>query len=148
MINNLVIVENETKYVFNNKMDAVKQYLGDNYYSLNSKEKYEEILNRTQRNSMFRSIPMVDLTKGEEVEDLKNPQYLVLDETLYLLSLAKNSDIVIFEKDNVDIFTKGIDKSQMPRVAGEYVRVNDCANQAIQNHIDRYKGKEDVELSQ
>ena len=90
---------------------------------------------RTAMNSSFRNIQIKDLKKGEKVLDIKEEQYIVYDEETFLLSLAKNNDIVIYEKENANLFAKNIDKSNLERVAKEYIRINDCANELLENKI-------------
>ena len=49
------------------------------------------------------------------------------------MSLAKNNDIVIYEKENANKFTKDINKESLERVAKEYIRINDCADELLEN---------------
>ena len=132
---NIIIVEEKEKYVFENIEEVVKQFLGKDFYNLNEEEKYKRLRMRTAMNSSFRNIPIKDLKKGEKVLDIKEEQYIVYDEETFLLSLAKNNDIVIYEKENANLFAKNIDKSNLERVAKEYIRINDCANELLENKI-------------
>lgn len=132
---NIIIVEEKEKYVFENIEEVVKQFLGKDFYDLNEEEKYKRLRMRTAMNSSFRNIQIKDLKKGEKVLDIKEEQYIVYDEETFLLSLAKNNDIVIYEKENANLFAKNIDKSNLERVAKEYIRINDCANELLENKI-------------
>lgn len=133
---NIIIVEEKEKYVFENIEEVVKQFLGKDFYELNEEEKYKRLRMRTAMNSTFRNIPIKDLKKGEKVLDIKEEQYIVYDEETFLLSLAKNNDIVIYEKENANLFAKNIDKSNLERVAKEYIRINDCANELLENRME------------
>lgn len=133
---NIIIVEEKEKYVFENIEEVVKQFLGKDFYDLSEEEKYKRLRMRTAMNSTFRNIPIKDLKKGEKVLDIKEEQYIVYDEEIFLLSLAKNNDIVIYEKENANLFAKNIDKSNLERVAKEYIRINDCANELLENRME------------
>ena len=133
---NIIIVEEKEKNVFENIEEVVKQFLGKDFYDLSEEEKYKRLRMRTAMNSTFRNIPIKDLKKGEKVLDIKEEQYIVYDEETFLLSLAKNNDIVIYEKENANLFAKNIDKSNLERVAKEYIRINDCANELLENRME------------
>ena len=133
---NIIIVEEKEKYVFENIEEVVKQFLGKDFYDLSEEEKYKRLRMRTAMNSSFRNIQIKDLKKGEKVLDIKEEQYIVYDEETFLLSLAKNNDIVIYEKENANLFAKNIDKSNLERVAKEYIRINDCANELLENRME------------
>ncbi len=138
---NIIIVEENKKYCFSNIEEVVRKYLGDDYYNLSDDEKYKRIRIKTVMNSCFRKIPIKDLKKHEKIEDISKEQYIIYDEETFLLSLAKNNDIVIYEKENSNLFAKDIDKKSLERVAKEYIRINDCANELLENKLKLYKSR-------
>ena len=86
-------------------------------------------------NSAFNGIQLKDIIQGDVIEDITEKQYIVFDEETFLLSLAKNNDIVIYEKEKADIFTKDVDIDNLKRIGKEYIRTNDCVNTILQNKI-------------
>ena len=134
-MNTIVIVENDEKCCFENIKEIVKQFLGEDFYNLNEEEKYKRLRLRTIRNASFNKLPLIDIKKGEKVKDIEKAQYIIYDEEILLLSLAKNNDIVIYEKENANIFVKNIDKNKLEKFKNEYIIVNYCANELIENKL-------------
>ena len=62
-MNNIVIVENDEKYCFENIKEIVKQFLGEDFYNLNEEEKYKRLRLRTMRNASFNKLPLIDIKK-------------------------------------------------------------------------------------
>ena len=135
-MNNIVIVENDEKYCFENIKEIVKQFLGEDFYNLNEEEKYKRLRLRTMRNASFNKLPLIDIKKGEKVKDIEKDQYIIYDEEAFLLSLAKNNDIVIYEKINSNIFLKNnIDKERLKKLDDNYIIINFCANSLLKNKL-------------
>lgn len=130
-----MIVESNKKYVFSNKKEVIDQFLGQDYDELNKEKQYEKLKLKIFMNATFRKLPVVDIRQGEVIEDIKEEQYILWDEETFLLSLAKNNDIVMYEKENVNMFAKNINKENLERISNEYIRINDCANELLQNKI-------------
>ena len=139
----IIVVENGEKYEYNGIEDMVKALLGENYYNLPENEKISKLRLKTYMNATLRNLPIKDLTNGEKVEEIEKRQYIILDEITFLLSLAKNNDIVIYENENSEEFANGMDKERLKRIAGNYIRINDCANEILKNKIqaDKIKAK-------
>lgn len=129
----IIVVEGKEKYCFSEIKEVVEQFLDKNFYSLTEEEKYNKIRRKTMMNAILRKIDVKDLIKGDLVKDIKEKQYIILNEETFLLSLAKNNDIVIYEKENANKFAKDIDKKNLERVANEYIRINDCADELLKN---------------
>lgn len=55
----------------------------------------------------------------------------------FLLSLAKNKDIVIFEKESNKVLAKDIDTTNLRKISEEYIVINDCANQILEKEISK-----------
>lgn len=134
-MNDIIVVEGKNKYTFSDRKEMLEQFLGKDYSKLNKHEQYEKLRLKTLMNSTFKGIPVKDITKGDIVDNIIDTQYIIFDEETFLLSLAKNNDIVIYEKENADIFTKSINKDNLERINREYIRINDCANAILQNKI-------------
>lgn len=134
-MDNIVVVEWGKKYVYQSKKEMIEQFLGKDYFQLNEKEQYERLKLRTLRNAVFASRPAKDLRIGDKIQDIKQDQYIILDEDTFFLSLAKNKDIVIYEKEDADIFAEGVDKANLERIAKNYIRVNDCVDEILERHI-------------
>lgn len=132
---NIVIVEANKKYVFSNEKEVIEQFLGQDYYELNKKEQYEKLKLKTFMNATIRKLPVKDIQQGEAIENMEEEQYILWDEETFLLSLAKNNDIVMYEKENANMFAKNINKENLERVSKEYIRINDCANALLKNKI-------------
>lgn len=136
---NIIIVEGKEKYCFSNIEEAVKKFLDNNFYNLSEEEKYKTIRRKTVMNANLRKIPIVDLKKSEVIENIANKQYIIYDEEIFLLSLAKNNDIVIYEKQDANLFANNIDKQNLEKVSKEYIRVNGCVNCLIENKLKSIK---------
>lgn len=138
-MDNIVIVENNEKYCFNTLEDAVKQFLGEDFYNLNDEDKYKVLRLKTVRNSVFNNnVPVVDLRKGEEISNIKNKQYIVYDEETFFLSLAKNNDIVLYENKNANIFVKNLNKEEketLEKLDDDYIIVNFCVDKLLENKM-------------
>lgn len=138
-MDNIVIVENNEKYCFNTLEEAVKQFLGEDFYNLNDEDKYKVLRLKTVRNSVFNNnVPVVDLRKGEEISNIKNKQYIVYDEETFFLSLAKNNDIVLYENKNANIFVKNLNKEEketLEKLDDDYIIINFCVDKLLENKM-------------
>lgn len=138
-MDNIVIVENYEKYCFNTLEEAVKQFLGEDFYNLNDEDKYKVLRLKTVRNSVFNNnVPVVDLRKGEEISNIKNKQYIVYDEETFFLSLAKNNDIVLYENKNANIFVKNLNKEEketLEKLDDDYIIINFCVDKLLENKM-------------
>ena len=138
-MDNIVIVENNEKYCFDTLEEAVKQFLGEDFYNLNDEDKYKVLRLKTVRNSVFNNnVPVIDLRKGEEISNIKNKQYIVYDEETFFLSLAKNNDIVLYENKNANIFVKNLNKEEketLEKLDDDYIIVNFCVDKLLENKM-------------
>lgn len=133
----IIIVEGKEKYCFSEIKEGVEKFLDKDFYTLTEEEKYNKIRRKTMMNAILRKTAVKDLIKGDLVKDVKEKQYIILNEETFLLSLAKNNDIVIYEKENANKFAKDIDKKKLERVANEYIRINDCADELLKNILEK-----------
>lgn len=132
---NIIVVEGNNKYVFSDEKQVIEQFLGKDYYQLNKIEQYKRLKLKTLMNATFRGIPVRDIQQGESIENIENKQYIIWDEETFLLSLAKNNDIAMYEKENANIFAKSVKKESLERISKEYIRINDCVNEILQSKM-------------
>lgn len=144
----IIIVEGDNKYKFINKNEVIQKFFGKDYHKLSEDEKYQKLRLRTLMNSTFKGIPVKDLMQGDNIKDINEQQYIILDEETFLLSLAKNNDIVIYEQENANEFAVDIDKSTLERVAKEYIRINDCVNEILKSKIKALKVEKNIKFKQ
>lgn len=86
-------------------------------------------------NAIFKGIPIKDIRQGDVINNIEEQQYIILDEETFLLSLAKNNDIVIYEQENANKFAKDVNKEDLERISIKYIRINDCVNEILQKKI-------------
>ena len=132
---NIIVVEGRNKYSFNNVEEIIKFFLGEDFETLNEEQKYKKLRLRTLMNSTFRGLPAKDLIKGENIDNIEDNQYIIYDEQTFLLSLAKNNDLAIYENENAEQLAKGIDKTNLERISKNYIRINDCATDILKKKI-------------
>ena len=88
-------------------------------------------------NANIKNKPIKDLKKGEKIENIGEEQYIINNEETYILSLIKNNDIVMYEREKANIFVKdtykNIEKRKLEKIENEYIIVNYCVNELIEN---------------
>ncbi len=131
----IIVVEHGEKYQYNKKREMVEDFLGKDFYELPENKKINRLRLKTYMNASLNNTEIRDLIKGEKAKKMNEKQYIVLDEDTFLLSLAKNNDIVLYENESSEEFTKRIDKSNLERIAEHYIRVNDCVNKILENKL-------------
>ena len=143
-MNNIIVVEGNNKYIFSSKKEMIKQFLGKDFLELDSSEKYKKLKLKTLINSTYKGIPIKDIIQGDIIDDITQKQYIIFDEETFLLSLAKNNDIVIYENEKSNLFIKDINKDNLERIEKKYIRVNDFVNIILQNKIEKLNLKNDI----
>ena len=134
---NYVVVEYEKKYEFDKIEDIIKSILGEDYYNLSEEEKYKKLKLNTFMNAGIKNIPIIEMKDTKQTPNIENEIYILKDEMTFLLSLAKNKDIVIFEKESNKVLAKDIDTTNLRKVSEEYIVINDCANQILEKEISK-----------
>lgn len=134
---NYVVVEYEKKYEFDKIEDIIKSILGENYYDLSEEEKYKKLKLKTYINAVAKNIPIIEMKDTKQTPNIENEIYILKDEMTFLLSLAKNKDIVIFEKESNKVLAKDIDTTNLRKISEEYIVINDCANQILEKEISK-----------
>ena len=133
--NAIIVVEDGKKFCYSTKEELVKSILGEDYYNLSNEEKQKRLEICTYRNAGLEQIPIININKGEVVNNIKDKKYIVFDEDTFILSLAKNNKLVIYEKEDANIFAKDVDKQNLKRISESYICINDCANIILLNLI-------------
>lgn len=134
---NYVVVEYGKKYEFDKIEDIIKSILGEDYYNLSEEEKYKKLKLKTFMNAGIKNIPIIEMKNSKQILDIKEDMYILKDEKTFLLSLAKNKDIVIFEKESNKELAKNIDTTNLRIISEEYIVINDCANQILEKEISK-----------
>lgn len=134
---NYVVVEYEKKYEFDKIEDIIKSILGEDYYNLSEEEKYKKLKLNTFMNAGIKNIPIIEMKDTKQTPNIENEIYILKDEMTFLLSLAKNKDIVIFEKESNKVLAKDIDTTNLRKISEEYIVINDCANQILEKEISK-----------
>lgn len=135
----IIIVENEKKYEYGSFKDAVLKILGEDYYRLSEKEKYKRLELKTFMNASIRKAPVKDIFKNSKIEDIKCNQYIILNEITFFASLAKNKDIVLYQREDCNDLTKEIEKTNLEKISKEYIRINDCADEILLREIKKFQ---------
>lgn len=134
---NYVVVEYEKKYEFDKIEDIIKSTLGEDYYNLSEKEKYERLKLKTFMNAGAKNIPIIEMKNLGQNPDINKEMYILKNEITFLLSLVKNKDIVIFENENNRTLAKDIDTTNFRKVSGKYIVINDCVNELLEKEISK-----------
>lgn len=134
---NYVVVEYEKKYEFDKIEDIIKSILGEDYYNLSEEEKYKKLKLNTFMNAGIKNIPIIEMKDTKQTPNIENEIYILKDEMTFLLSLAKNKDIVIFEKESNKELAKDIDTTNLRKVSEEYIVINDCVDKILEKEISK-----------
>ncbi len=119
MLKNLIVME-EQKYECDTKEELVKLLLGSDYYDKTEQEKRKTMELKAEIN---RSVAIMN-GEWDEQKD-----FILKDETTYILSLLRLNKILLLEKKDCNIFTKNIDKSQIKE---NYIIVNNWADKLLE----------------
>lgn len=134
---NYVIVEYKSKYEFDKIEEIIENILGENYYSLSEEEKYEKLKLKTFINAGAKRLPIIEIKNSSKMPDINKGVYILQNEKTFLLSLAKNKDIVIFEKEKNKILAQDIDTANLRKVSEEYIVINDCVDEILKKEISK-----------
>lgn len=112
----LILMENGIYKLIDTKEDLVMLLLGDDYYKLSDKNKNKRLEVKSLANSLGKQI---DFT-------------YINDEIAYIYWLLINSNVVLLERLDSNIFTKGIDKSN---INDDYIIVNTFAEKLLKDYL-------------
>ena len=134
MLKPLIIIEGYKKYQFD-RFDEITSYLfGDNYNNLSKEEKFN-----IQKKNAFAKANDTNL-KITSIQEIKNPQnsiessdkFILFNEMTYILSLLKTGRITLLENVISNIFTNGLDKSN---IKDNYIIINSFADELLDKYI-------------
>lgn len=117
MLKNLILIENNKKYQFDTLEELVQAIIDKDYYKMSDKEKHERLELKAFANS-FGKDGMIN-TKNE---------------IIYILSLLVLNKFMILENVNSNVFTKGMDKSNLD---GNYIIVNKFAKELLEKYLEK-----------
>ena len=133
MENNIILIENENDIKCETKEQTVKILLGDDYYNLSEEEKVERMEIRAIANSL--NNPKVRIIKkGEYIDSIDSLEntFVIYDEITYIYSLLLTNNITMLEKTKEEIFTKGLDKTELTK---NYIIVNNFAKELLEKYL-------------
>ena len=130
MENNIILIENENDIKCDTKEQVVKILLGEDYYNLSEEDKVERMEIRAIANSI--NNPKIRIIKkGEKIDSLENV-FVIYDEITYIYSLLITNNITMLEKTKEEIFTKGLDKTELTK---NYIIVNKFAKELLEKYL-------------
>lgn len=130
MENNIILIENENDIKCDTKEQVVKILLGEDYYNLSEEDKVERMEIRAIANSI--NNPKIRIIKkGEKIDSLENV-FVIYDEVTYIYSLLITNNITMLEKTKEEIFTKGLDKTELTK---NYIIVNKFAKELLEKYL-------------
>lgn len=112
-------MQNGKHLMFDSKKDLVKYLLDDDYYNLSSDDKKKRIELKTLANSI-----------GDK--KLYSNNLFAQDEVIYIYWLLMHSNVILLERKDSNIFTKGLDKIN---INDDYIIVNKFASQLLERYI-------------
>lgn len=135
MLKELIVIENQKKYQFSDKVEIVKFLLGSNYYMQSKQKKLEQM----EINALIKckgTNLQITKIKGEENKEKINVKnkFIIYDEKTYILSLLLTNKIMLLESINSDVFTDQLDKTNIKE---NYIIVNKFAEELLDKYINR-----------
>ena len=129
---NLIIIEGESKQAFDSIEELVKVCINDIYYSMSEQEKFNELEKMAAANAGLYKTPVINFKDSLDENRISENIFVLYDEITHILSLAKIGKIVILEKTECNIFTKYIDKS---KINDNYVIVNKFVDEILSKYL-------------
>ena len=131
---NLIVIEGEKDYQYNNLQELVKDFIHPNYNEMSKEGQIKEIEKRAIANTVKDNVEMIMIDKEQIIStiDLKN-KFIINDEYTYILSMLIFNKFVLLEEINANIFGKYM--KQKPK-KGNYIILNKFANEIMQKYIE------------
>ena len=128
MLKNLIFIENEKSYQFDNLEKLMQFLMGGGYGNLTAEEK----LNLMKLNALAKCVNTgLEVIEFSEGIDLNN-KFVVHDEKTYILSLLLTQRATLLEKTTSNIFTSKLDKTN---ISENYIIVNTFAEQILREYF-------------
>ena len=125
----LILIEGNEKYQFDNLEELVKSLIDENYYELSDKEQKEKLKLKALANCM---IDKIDI--AEEKDNIDEEKFVAIDEITYIYSLLIFNKIMILESTSAEILTKGMDKTG---ITDNYIIVNTFAKKLLNEYLSK-----------
>lgn len=129
---NLIIIEGESKLGFDSIEELVKVCINNMYYSMSKEEKFNELEKMAVANAGLYKIPVINFKEILDESKVSENVFVLYDEITHILSLAKIGKLVILEKTESNIFTKYIDKTN---IQDNYVIVNKFVDEILSKYL-------------
>lgn len=128
---NLIVIEGERNYQYNNVQELVKDFIHPNYNEMSKAEQIKEIEKRAIANMVKENVQIVTMNKEQTIPIIKN-KFVINDEYTYILSMLMYDKFVLLEEINANIFGKYM--KQKPK-KGNYIILNKFANEIMQKYL-------------
>ena len=131
---NLIVIEGEKDYQYNNLQELVKDFIHPNYNEMSKEGQIKEIEKRAIANTVKENVEMIMIDKEQIISTigLKN-KFIINDEYTYILSMLIFNKFVLLEEINASIFGRYM-KQKAKR--GNYIILNKCAKEIMQKYIE------------
>lgn len=131
MLKNLIIIENKNYIQCDNEEELVKLLIDEDFFKLSKKEKLKKMQLKAMLNSLNTKKNIIELKDLSLEENFQN-KFVLIDEKTYILSLLINTNIIILENINSNVYIKYLDKSKF---AKNYIIVNHFAKEILKNYL-------------
>ena len=129
MLKNLILIENDDKYQYDNLEELVKGIIDKDYYNMTEQQKLEK-----RELKAFANCLMTDVEVINEVPSSLENKFINLDEITYIYSLLRLNKVVLLESTASNILTNYLDKSN---ITDNYIIVNHFAEELLRSYIER-----------
>jgi len=129
MLKNLIVIENDDKYQYDNLEELVKGIIDKDYYNMTEQQKLEK-----RELKAFANCLMTDVEVVNDVPSNMENKFVNIDEVTYIYSLLRLNKVVLLESTNSNFLTKYLDKSN---ITDNYIIVNHFAEELLKSYIER-----------
>ncbi len=129
---NLIVIEGEEKYQYNNIKSLIENFINKNYFNMSKEEKEKELEKKAVANTWQSNIKIVKLEK--KTSDFDENSFILYDEITYILSMLKFNKIILLEKTSANIFGKYINKQN---IEDNYIIINKFANEIMKTYLEK-----------
>lgn len=128
---NLIVIEGNEKYKYNNIENLVETFVSKNYYNMSSKEKNSILEKKTIANTMMDNIKIVKLNKYPE--NFEENSFILYNEISYILSMLKFNKLMLLERTDANIFGRYINKEW---IEDNYIIINKFADEILKKYLE------------
>lgn len=129
MLKNLILIENDDKYQYDNLEELVKGIIDKDYYNMTEQQKLEK-----RDLKAFANCLMTDVEVVNDVPSNLENKFINIDEITYIYSLLRLNKVVLLESTSSNILTNYLDKSN---ITDNYIIVNHFADELLKSYIER-----------